>query len=83
MSIRQFFLNVHENKQGNQAKVWIICFAACMLNLWKMRNERIFNNKLITRRQFQWLVAQDIELWANRTPKLREELKHWSLAIQS
>jgi hypothetical protein len=74
LSIRQFFLQVKETKQGNQAKVWIICFAACMLNLWKMRNERIFNNKLVNRRNFQRLIAQDIELWANRTPKLREVL---------
>jgi hypothetical protein len=47
-----------------------------------MRNERIFNNKLVNRRKFQRLIAQDIELWANRTPKLREELRQWSLAIQ-
>jgi hypothetical protein len=82
LSIRHFFLQVYETKQGNQAKVWNICFAACMLNLWKMRNERIFNNKLVNRRNFQRLIAQDIQLWANRTPKLREELRQWSLAIQ-
>jgi hypothetical protein len=53
-----------------------------MLNLWKMRNERIFNDKLVTRRQLERLVAQDIELWANRTPKLRGELMQWAVAIQ-
>jgi hypothetical protein len=82
LSIRQFFLQVLGNKQGDRAKVWIICFVACMLNLWKMRNERLFNNKLVNRRQFKRLVAQDIELWANRTPKLRGELMQWVVAIQ-
>jgi hypothetical protein len=49
----------------------------------KMRNERIFNNKQTSRRKFQWLVAQDIELWDNRTPDLKEELHQWGFAIQN
>jgi hypothetical protein len=48
-----------------------------------MRNDRIFNNKHTTRRKFHWLVAYDIELWANRTPDLKEELQQWSFAIQN
>jgi hypothetical protein len=34
-------MNIQETKQGVQAKAWTICFAACMLNLWNMRNDRI------------------------------------------
>jgi hypothetical protein len=73
-SLRQFVMNIGETKQGVTAQAWVVCFAACMLNLWKMRNDRIFNNKHTTKRKFQWLVAHYIDLWASRTPSLKEEL---------
>jgi hypothetical protein len=53
-------------------------FCRGMLNIWKMRNERIFNNKSASRRQLQWLIAQDIALWSSRTPKLKDELMLWA-----
>jgi hypothetical protein len=67
-------MNIGETKHGVTAQAWVVCSAACMLNLWKMRNDRIFNNKHTTKRKFQWLVAHYIDLWASRTPSLKEEL---------
>jgi hypothetical protein len=53
---------IQSTKQGIAAKAWPICFAAEMLNLLKMRNDKIFNKKQASRRQLHWLVAHDIEL---------------------
>jgi hypothetical protein len=77
-SIAQFVQDIQTTKQGAAAKAWPICFAAGMLNLWKMRNDRIFNGRQACRRQLRWSVAHDIELWANRTPKLQSELLEWA-----
>jgi hypothetical protein len=81
-SIHQFVQGVQENKQGVAAEVWPICFAAGMLNIWKMRNDRIFNNKRANRRKLQCLIAQDITLWSSRTPKLKDELMLWAGLIR-
>jgi hypothetical protein len=81
-SIHQFVQRVQENKQGVAAEVWPICFAAGMLNIWKMRNDRIFNNKRANRRKLQCLIAQDITLWSSRTPKLKDELMLWAGQIR-
>jgi hypothetical protein len=77
-SIAQFVQDIQTTQQGAAAKAWPICFAAGMLNLWKMRNDRIFNGKQACRRQLRWSVAHDIELWANRSPKLQTELLMWA-----
>jgi hypothetical protein len=82
MSIRQFIQMVQESKQGVVAEAWPICFAAGMLNIWKMQNDRIFNNKRASRRQLQWLIAHDIALWSSRMPKLKDELMMWAGQIQ-
>jgi hypothetical protein len=73
---------VQDSKQGVAAQVWPICFVAGMLNIWKMRNERIFNNKSASMRRLQWLIAQDIALWSSKTPKSKDELLLWAGQIQ-
>jgi hypothetical protein len=76
-SIAQFIQDIQSTKYGAMARAWPICFAAGMLNLWKMRNDRVFNKKHTTRRMLCWSVANDIQLWANRSPKLHDELMEW------
>jgi hypothetical protein len=74
-SISQFVKTVQTNIQGITAEAWPICFPAGLLNLWKMRNGRFFNNKQVGRRQLLWQVAEDIRLWSCRSPKLQTELE--------
>jgi hypothetical protein len=82
-SITHFVQHIQSTKDGITAQAWPICFAAGMLNLWKMRNDRIFNQKHTTRRMLRWSVANDIELWANRSPKLQDELRTWAAKMQT
>jgi hypothetical protein len=82
-SITHFVQDIQSTKDGITARAWPICFAAGMLNLWKMRNDRIFNRKHTTRRMLRWSVAHDIELWANRSPKLQDELRRWAAKMQT
>jgi hypothetical protein len=54
-----------------------------MYNLWKMRNDRIFNNKRPNRRQLLAQVADLIKLWDYRSRNLNQKLKKWARELQS
>jgi hypothetical protein len=82
-TISEFVQHIQSTKNGASAKAWPICFAAAMFSLWKMRNDRIFNNKRASRRQLLAQVADLLNLWAYRSPKLRPELEKWALEMQS
>jgi hypothetical protein len=43
-TITEFVKQIQSSKNGKSAQAWPVCFAAAMYSLWKMRNDRIFNN---------------------------------------
>jgi hypothetical protein len=57
-------------------------FAAAVYSLWKMRNDRIFNNKRPNRRQLLTQVADLLKLWAYRSGNLSQEMRTWALQLQ-
>jgi hypothetical protein len=57
-----------------QSKIWLICAAACILGLWKTRNNRVFNNKNTTRPDILRMIADDLQLWACRSEKLKAKM---------
>jgi hypothetical protein len=59
-----------------------MCFAAAVYSLWKMRNDKIFNNKRPNRRQLLTQVADLIKLWAYRSGNLGQEMRTWALELQ-
>jgi hypothetical protein len=49
-TITEFVQQIQSAKNGKSAQAWPVCFAAAMYSLWKMQNDRIFNNKRPNRR---------------------------------
>jgi hypothetical protein len=80
-TISCFVQSVQTTLQKMQREVWPICFAAGMLNLWKMRNALVFNKQTISRQQLLKQVAYDLKLWAHRDPKLEAELNRWAEGV--
>jgi len=61
------------------SRTWHVLLAACFLQLWYARNNRIFNNKNTT--YGLWTIFnninQTLDLWAMRSAKLAPELLKW------
>ena len=76
--IAEFVDTVQSELQGKSAEAWPVCFAAGLWNQWKRRNDRVFNGKQSSRRILLQQVAEDIRLWAVRTPRLQNELRLWA-----
>jgi hypothetical protein len=80
-SITNFFENVPNVQNAtpdNNAEIWATCFAAAVLNIWKHRNNRVFNNRQTMRQSLLWQVSEDIKLWSHRVPKMRPRLLIWA-----
>jgi hypothetical protein len=82
-TITEFVQQIQGAKNGKSAQAWPVCFAAAMYSLWKIRNNRIFNNKTPNRRQLLTQVADLNKLWAYRSRNLGQELRKWALELQS
>jgi hypothetical protein len=81
-TIAEFVQQTKSSKNGKAAHAWPVCFAAAMYSLWKMRNDRIFNDKMPNRRQLLAQAADLIKLWAYRSRDLSQELKKWAMELQ-
>jgi hypothetical protein len=81
-TISEFVQQIQGTKNGKSALAWPVCFAAAVYCLWKMRNDRIFNNKRPNRRQLLTQVADLLKLWAYRSGNLSQELRTWALELQ-
>jgi hypothetical protein len=77
-SLANFFANVQNANPDNNAEIWATCFAATLLNIWKHRNNRVFNSRQTTRQSLLWQVSEDIKLWSHRVPKMRPRLLVWA-----
>jgi hypothetical protein len=81
-TISEFVQQIQGTKNGKSALAWPVCFAAAVYSLWKMRNDRIFNNKRPNRRQLLTQVADLLKLWAYRSGNLSQEMRTWALQLQ-
>jgi hypothetical protein len=66
-----------------QECTWPICFWACLLHLWKTRNDRIFNNRAARPVVIFQHIAGELKLWATRAHKDKVGIGQWVQKIQS
>uniref|UniRef100_A0ACD5Z5M9 Uncharacterized protein n=1 Tax=Avena sativa TaxID=4498 RepID=A0ACD5Z5M9_AVESA len=64
--------------QGQDAKTWPICIAACLPVLWQARNDRVFNQRQTNRATLLHNIAQCLSLWAHRSDKQKPKLIAWA-----
>jgi hypothetical protein len=81
-TIAEFVQQTKSSKNGKAAQAWPVCFAAAMYSLWKMRNDRIFNDKRPNRGRLLAQAADLIKLWAYRSGDISQELKKWAVELQ-
>jgi hypothetical protein len=74
-SLSQF---VSITEESAASKTWTVCVAACLLGLWKARNDRVFNFQYIGRQALLKQIANELRLWSNRSPKLQSQLLTWA-----
>jgi hypothetical protein len=74
-SLSQFVSITEESKSS---KTWTVCVAACLLGLWKARNDRVFNYRDIGRQSLLKQIANELRLWSNRSQKLQPQLISWA-----
>lgn len=46
---------------------WYVLFAACAVQLWKVRNARVFDNIAIPNAASCYAIAEMVQLWCSRT----------------
>uniref|UniRef100_A0ACD5W9A8 Uncharacterized protein n=1 Tax=Avena sativa TaxID=4498 RepID=A0ACD5W9A8_AVESA len=63
-SISEFVEKI-QNVTAN--KTWTICFATCIWELWKARNDRVINGRKTTKINLAKQIAQDLKLWTCRS----------------
>lgn len=74
--ILQFVDEVLGSSQGHLKLGWLICFAACAHNLWKARNDAVFNwaNTSVS----NLLQTNCLNLWENRVKTAdRAQIQGW------
>jgi hypothetical protein len=81
-TIAEFVQQTKRSKNGKASQAWPVCFAAAMYSLWKMRNDRIFNDKMPNRRRLLAQAADLLNLWAYRSGDISQELKKWAVELQ-
>jgi hypothetical protein len=75
------FVSITEETAAS--KTWTVCVAACMLGLWKARNNRVFNHKNIGRQALLNQIAGELRLWSIRSPRLQSQLISWAEKLES
>jgi hypothetical protein len=69
--------------EKDSSKTWTVCVAACLLGLWKARNDRVFNCKYIGRQALLSQIAGELRLWSNRSTKLQSQLIAWAERLET
>uniref|UniRef100_A0ACD5TNR2 Uncharacterized protein n=1 Tax=Avena sativa TaxID=4498 RepID=A0ACD5TNR2_AVESA len=77
-SISQFVQEAQTNISDN---TWPVCFAACLLGLWKARNDRVFNCKQISCQTLLTQIADYLRLWTCRARRDKQKLLTWAHRI--
>jgi hypothetical protein len=75
------FVSITEETASS--KTWTVCVAACILGLWKARNNRVFNHKNIVRQALLNQIASELRLWSIRSPRLQSQLISWAEKLES
>uniref|UniRef100_A0ACD5TL60 Uncharacterized protein n=1 Tax=Avena sativa TaxID=4498 RepID=A0ACD5TL60_AVESA len=57
---------------------WPTCFAACLLELWKARNDRIFNGRSMATATILMRIRETLRLWTCRSPKEGQRIMTWA-----